>query len=253
MNRERDLWNRDFVAVCLSSFFLFMTFYILAVTLPIFVTDSLKGGQEQIGLVMTVFVIAAVIFRPLAGKWTDELNKRKIVMLSLLLFMGCTAVYTIIDNYYALLTLRFIHGIGFGIAATATGAIAVGLVPDRRKGEGIGYFSLFMSLAMVIGPFLGLTIIERYNAFILFVFCVILALLSCIFGFVVRVPEQEGRKTAERATGWRKWFEPRRCPFLWPEVRWLFPTERLPLLSPFMPRIWEWGLWQAISLSFLLR
>ncbi|GAB7054851.1 MULTISPECIES: MFS transporter [unclassified Paenibacillus] len=212
MNRERDLWNRDFVAVCLSSFFLFMTFYILAVTLPIFVTDSLKGGQEQIGLVMTVFVIAAVIFRPLAGKWTDELNKRKIVMLSLLLFMGCTAVYTIIDNYYALLTLRFIHGIGFGIAATATGAIAVGLVPDRRKGEGIGYFSLFMSLAMVIGPFLGLTIIERYNAFILFVFCVILALLSCIFGFVVRVPEQEGRKTAERATGWRKWFEPRALP-----------------------------------------
>lgn len=212
MNREQNLWNRDFVAVCFSSFFLFMTFYILAVTLPIFVTDSLRGGQEQIGLVMTVFVIAAVIFRPLAGKWIDELNKRKIIMLSLLLFMGCTAVYMVIDNFYALLALRFIHGIGFGIAATATGAIAVGLVPDHRKGEGIGYFSLFMSLAMVIGPFLGLTIMERYHEVVLFGFCVILALLSCFCGFIVRIPEEEGRKKTEGAAGWRKFIEPGALP-----------------------------------------
>ncbi|MBP1153322.1 MULTISPECIES: MFS transporter [unclassified Paenibacillus] len=212
MNREQGLWNRDFVAVCFSSFFLFMTFYILAVTLPIFVTDSLMGGQEQIGLVMTVFVIAAVIFRPLAGKWIDEFNKRKIIILSLALFMGCTAVYALVDHFYALLVLRFLHGIGFGMAATATGAIAIGLVPDHRKGEGIGYFSLFMSLAMVIGPFLGLTVMEHFNDAVLFGFCVVLALLSFICGIMVRIPEQEERKKTERATGWRKFIEPEALP-----------------------------------------
>lgn len=189
-----------------------MTFYILAVTLPMFVTDTLHVGQNRIGLVMTVFIVAAVIFRPLAGKWLDELNRKKIVLASLGLFLVCTFSYLAVHQFAVLLVVRFIHGIGFGIAATATGAIAVDLVPDSRKGEGIGYFSLFMSLAMVVGPFLGLTIMQHYNDTVLFAFCSLLALLSFGFGAAVRIPQPTARKKTQAVSGWRQFIEPGALP-----------------------------------------
>lgn len=72
------LWSRDFVTICLSHFFIFLTFYMLAVTLPQFVLDELHGSRVGIGLVIAFFVITAVISRPLTGKWLNEISKRKI-------------------------------------------------------------------------------------------------------------------------------------------------------------------------------
>ncbi|TXK78370.1 MFS transporter [Paenibacillus sp. N3.4] len=212
MNTEPKLWNRDFVAVCLSSFFLFMTFYILAVTLPIFVTDTLHGGQQQVGLIVTVFIISAVIFRPLTGKWMDEWDRRKIILIGLTVFVVCTALYPFVHNYNLLLALRLIHGVGFGMGATATGAIAIELVPERRKGEGIGYFSLFMSMAMVVGPFIGLSIMQNGTQMLLFGLCFVFALMAFVLGISIRLPQKTKLISVKKETGWRTYIEPRALP-----------------------------------------
>ncbi|MFE4425465.1 MFS transporter [Peribacillus butanolivorans] len=60
-----------------------------------------------------------------------------------------------------LLIVHFFHGIGFGMATTATGAIVADLIPESRKGEGMGYYGLTLNLGMVVGPFLGLTIMHH--------------------------------------------------------------------------------------------
>jgi MFS family permease len=210
--KKQMLWNRDFILICCSNFFLFMTFYCLAVTLPMFVMDELKGTQQAIGLAMTVFVIAGVIFRPLAGKWLDELNRKKILFVSLLLFLVCTVFYLGIKSMSALLLLRIGHGIGFGLAATSLGAIAVDLVPDHRKGEGIGYFTLFMSLAMVIGPFVGLTIMNHSTSFLLFIVCTIFSLLSFIFGWITRIPQQTSTNQIKKSWQWHNLIELKAIP-----------------------------------------
>lgn len=57
---------------------------------------------------------------------------------------------------FLFLVMRLIHGVGYAIASTATSTIASSLVPARRQGKGMGYFSMFMSIAMVIGPACGL-------------------------------------------------------------------------------------------------
>lgn len=206
------LWTRDFIAVCFSSFFLFMTFYILAVTLPIFVTDTLHGTQGEIGPVMTVFVVAGLIFRPLAGKWLDEINRRTIVIVALGLFFACSGLYMLVDSYAWLLALRLIHGISFGMGATAIGAIAMDLVPAARKGEGVGYYSLFMSLAMVGGPAIGLMITESGSNALLFGTCFALALCGLACGMSIRIPARLPRKPGPAPKGWRQFIEPAAVP-----------------------------------------
>ncbi|GIM28154.1 MFS transporter [Clostridium polyendosporum] len=192
--QKQALWNRNFLGICFTNFFLFMTMYSLMNTLPIFVTDVLKADKQQVGLVVTLFLIGAVLIRPLAGKWIENLGPKKILLISLTLFMISNVIDIKIKNFFPLLILRFIQGIGFGMATTATGTIVADLIPDNRKGEGIGYFNMFMSLAMVVGPFLGLTVISHYNFTIFFTICSIFCLLALLCGNITKTPEHISNK-----------------------------------------------------------
>ncbi|MFK7694991.1 MFS transporter [Paenibacillus sp. HJGM_3] len=206
---EKDrLWSRDFVTISLSHFFIFMTFYILVVTLPQFVLDELHGSKQSIGLVITLFVITAVISRPLTGKWLEETNRRNLLNISLIISTLCSLSYTIIDNYSVLLVLRFIHGFAFGVVTTSTSAIVLDTIPEHRKGEGVGYFSLFMSLAMVIGPFVGLWITTHISYGFMFSAVVVFSLLSLLFGMLTRFPNYVNRLTSKVVVkGFRRYME----------------------------------------------
>ncbi|GGH37938.1 MFS transporter [Paenibacillus segetis] len=209
---KTTLWSRNFLFICFSSFFIFINFYIYAVTLPVFVLDSLNGSQQGIGLVTTMFVISAVVFRPLTGKWLNEWDNRKIINISLILFMVCSCLYLVTPNLGSLLFLRVIHGAVFGVAATSTSAVAIKFIPEGRKGEGIGYFTLFMSLAMVFGPFIGLTFTSHFGYPFLFVSCLVFSVLSLVFGMMIRIPKMAIKKTEERTKGWRSYIEPKAIP-----------------------------------------
>lgn len=77
------------------------------------------------------------------------------------------------------------------MATTATGTIVTDVTPPHRRGEALGYFGVFMSLPMVIGPFLGLTIISRYSFTVLFIVCSIFSLLAFVCGLFVNIPHEK--------------------------------------------------------------
>lgn len=188
--KTQPLWTRDFLSISVTSFFLFMGFYILLTALPLYVLDDLKGNETQVGLIISVFLIAAVISRPFTGKWIDELGRRKILLTSLLVFAVSSLLYFWADSLPFLLTLRFIHGVGFGMVTTATGAIVAEIVPNERRGEGLGYYAMFMNLAMVIGPFAGLTIIQYASFAWIFALCTVLSTIALLLGVFVRLPKR---------------------------------------------------------------
>jgi len=211
---RQPLWRKDFLSICLSSLFLFITYYALVATLPIYVMEILNGGDREAGLTLTAFIIAAVLFRPLAGKWVDELGRKKIFLLFSAVFMVSTFLYFGIASLLFLLALRFVHGVSFGFATTAMAAIATDLVPDERKGEGIGYYAMFMNIAMVIGPFMGLTIMHQFSFTTLVVILSVLSILSFVCGGLTRVLEHKSsaKPTANRSFHWKNFIEPGAVP-----------------------------------------
>ena len=188
--KKETIWTKDYLFISINSFFIFLIFYSLMTVLPFFVLDELHQAEESVGLVTAIFLLASVIIRPFAGNWLDTIGRKKILILSLVIFLLSTGLYFIAQTYTALLILRFFQGIGFGLATTATGAIAADLVPKSRKGEGIGYYGMFMSIAMVIGPYLGLMTIQHYTFTVLFSICTIIALLSFVLALFTKLPNQ---------------------------------------------------------------
>lgn len=204
--QQSKLWTKDFIGISLSNFFLFMTFYFLLVSLPVMVIQEFGSSKTEAGLITTVFLISAIIIRPFSGFWMERIGARKILLTSLFIFLGASILYFFASSMGALLAVRFLHGIGFGMATTAAGGLVASIIPKARGGEGMGYFIMSANLAMVMGPFVGLTTIQRWDSTALFIISVLCAVLALITGFVVKVPEREYVEKAQPGFQFQNFF-----------------------------------------------
>ena len=186
-NLER-IWTKDFISIFITQFLLFVAFYALLTTLPIYVIDSLNGSHSDGGLVVTVMLISAILMRPFSAKLLEIVGKKKGLVLGVVTFTLTSFLYPFVNQFIPLLIVRFIHGLSFGIVTTATGAIAADVVPASRRGAGLGYFAMAMNTALVIGPFLGLSLLQITSFQNLFIVLNLLLLVGVISSLSVKVP-----------------------------------------------------------------
>lgn len=112
MEQSTRLWKKDFIGISLSNFFLFMTFYFLLVSLPLLVIQQFGSSKTEAGLITTFFLFSAILIRPLAGYAIERLGYKKILITSLVIFLGSSTLYFFAETMVTLLVVRFLHGIG---------------------------------------------------------------------------------------------------------------------------------------------
>ncbi|WP_019004495.1 MFS transporter [Cohnella laeviribosi] len=187
MNQRDNVWNRNFVSISLSCFFVFFCFYTLIPTLPLFAKDRFHADQSQIGFILTVFALASLASRPFVGMLLDRFGKKRVVVAAAFIYAAASLAYVMVDSYPLLVAIRIVHGFMFGIATAAAGTIAVDVLPKHRLGEGLGYYGMFGSMAMVIGPFVGLTLIRHVPFPVLFSLLALCSFLGLCFTMLVRL------------------------------------------------------------------
>ena len=213
MNHKPKLWTKDFLIVSSANFFLFLTFYVLMVTLTIYTMDNFNASQAQAGLASSIFVLGAVLVRPIAGKKIDKIGRRKMLLGSLVLFLIASIGYFLVNSLSLLLIDRFIQGFAFGLATTATGTIAADIIPNERRGEGTGYFAMSTNLAMAFGPFIGLLITQHFSYSIIFYAASLFAAFSLVASLFMNVPEgDKGGASPRKGFKISDYFEKRALP-----------------------------------------
>ncbi|WP_404454832.1 MFS transporter [Oceanobacillus kapialis] len=190
------IWTRSFISIFITQFLVFVVFYTLLTTLPLYVIQDMDGTEAQGGLVVTSILIAAILVRPFSAGLLDRIGKKKGLVISVGIFTLTTFVYIGIESFIPLMVLRFFHGLSFGVITTATGAIAADLIPPSRRGAGLGYFAMAMNLAVVAGPFIGLSLLQFVSFQTLFMILSIFMIAGIIAALLVHVEEKEVKETA---------------------------------------------------------
>ncbi|MCY7808072.1 MFS transporter [Bacillus spizizenii] len=190
------MWSLSFVFVTLSNAFLFMVFEMLLPTLPLFVT-AIGGGAKQVGLVTGIFMISAIAIRPFAGVLAKRFNKKYLLIFGIVISASSTGAYYLASDVSVLLLIRLIHGAGFGLATTYFATIAAEIIPKERRGEGIGYFGVGETIAVSVGPMIGIAALELYDFERLFLGGMSILLLAVLMAVLVR-RRPEARDTAEK-------------------------------------------------------
>lgn len=190
-NQESQLWSNRFILLCTINFLLFMGFFFLLPTLPVYLVNVLGAREDQVGLIIGTFTIAAILARPFTGYWMDRGNQKVLYFVGILIFLIATAGYMIAQTVLLLLILRLIHGFGFGMSTTAGGTMAAEWIPANRRGEGIGYFGTFIMLAMSVGPLIGVIIAEQLSYNLMFIICTLLAGAAMILSLFLSSPKSD--------------------------------------------------------------
>jgi predicted MFS family arabinose efflux permease len=190
LEQKESLWTKDFILICLANMIMFISFYLLLPTLPVFVIDVLKGDKSKVGYIIGILSLTAVLVRPVSGYMLDTLSRKKVLLVALLAFILSMAAYNFVTGLTLLLVLRALHGFSWGFTTTGAGTIAADVVPPTRRGEGMGYFGLSNTFSMAIGPSLGLFIINKAGFTSLFNACVLTALLALLFVLPISYKEQ---------------------------------------------------------------
>nr|WP_296730560.1 MFS transporter [Anaerovibrio sp.] len=176
---QEKIWNSKFIFSWLANFFAFTTMYYLMSTIPLYTTEILEGNKSDVGMLFALYAVAGVLARPLAGRLLDSSGRMKVAWASLLLLFLSVFAYSWAVGMMALLALRFVHGIFWGFSTTSLATVATDVIPVKRRGEGIGYFGLSMSFAMLLGPWLGLTVLHSFDYDVMFLVVSVIAALSC--------------------------------------------------------------------------
>jgi MFS family permease len=192
------LWTKDYISVCLTTFFMFLNYYYLLVTIPIYLIQDLQGNTAQAGILVAVFYVAAIFIRPIAGKWIESYGIKKVFLVSLIIYLGAAFMYFLTTSLISLAVLRLIHGIGFGMITTSTGTIVASIIPHGRKGEGMGYYGLMMNISMALGPFFGLLAFNQWGSSIMFIISAASVVIGTITALLITLPKEKVQATPEK-------------------------------------------------------
>ena len=174
------LWTKNFIILSLLNFLLTLVFFILNTTIVLYAVETFKSSPSIGVLVSGVFIIGTLVSRLFIGNLINAKNSKNILSLGLILFTLGTSLYFIKRGITFLILTRFLHGITSGISSTVIGAIIAIIIPKSRKGEGVSYFSLSTALATALGPFIGLSLSQNAGFKTIFVFCLIVSIVTCV-------------------------------------------------------------------------
>lgn len=119
---------------------------------PPLVTERLGGDDVTVGWTITVFALAALGFRVVAGTGIDRRGPRLVIGAGfVLLALGGTLFY-VADASWILFAARVLQGFGQAFVFTAGLAWAIALAPASRRGQAISLFGLAIWAGLSVGP-----------------------------------------------------------------------------------------------------
>lgn len=178
--KER-LWNRNYCKAMVGNFMLFFSFYILTPLLPIYLDAQFAADKDVMGLVLSGYVVAALLVRPFSGFIVDTFDRKKVLMLCFFAFFILFTGYIGAGTLLMFAIVRTLHGLPFGAVTVANSTMAIDVLPSSRRNEGIGFYGLSNNLAMAFAPSIGIWIYHATDNFQLLFW---IALVTALVGFV---------------------------------------------------------------------
>lgn len=178
--KKSKLWTKDFVIVFIENFLAALSFYLLMIVMSGYSMSKFDSSPGEAGFSASTFILGGLFARLFIGKWIGLIGHKKTLYVGVILTLIIALLYFGVNSVILLLTVRFLHGMAFGITTTATNTNVANVIPTGRKGEGIAYYGLSQILAKAIGPFIGMFISQHGSFSMIFAACAIASAISLV-------------------------------------------------------------------------
>lgn len=188
---RETLYTPEFLRVMVIMFLVMstMTMFFL---LPILIKD-MGGDAFDIGLVMGMMSIGAVVSRFFWGWWMDRAGRKKVLLLTTLINTGVIFLFSTVQGMGLwVVILRLLQGVALGGYITAVWTIIADITPPSRLAESLGIFGIAGMIALALGPWGGEIILANYGFRGLFIASGLLSALAVILTLSIRESRPAG-------------------------------------------------------------
>jgi len=158
------------------------------------IAASIGVSISTAGQLVTVFALANCIGTPILIMLTSKLDKRKQLVMALIIIIAGVLVIGTSSSFYLLILARIILGIGSGVFVVSAYGTAAKLAPIGKQGSAMSNISMGFSSSLIFGVPIGRLIASIYDWRIIFwllgalSFVAIFILLKTLPSFESEIP-----------------------------------------------------------------
>lgn len=185
------IWNHMFISIFLANMALNLGQQMSNALLSLYAKD-MGAPANQIGQLVSMFAITAIIFRFLAGPAMNSFSRKKLVAIAMsfmaLAYLGFgfapfIANMTGLHVITVMKAFRLIQGVGNAFGNSCCLTIVSDTLPKNKFITGMGYYACAQTISQAIGPTIGVTLrgIFGYNiTYVIFFFVMCFALVLAL-------------------------------------------------------------------------
>jgi len=142
------------VAVMLATIMQALDTTIANVALPR-VQGTLSATQDEMGWVLTSYIVAAAITIPLTGWLASRFGRRRVFLISIVVFTAASALCGLAESLAQIVLFRFLQGVGGAALVPLSQAVLFDINPPRNFGRAMAIWGIGVTLGPILGPALG--------------------------------------------------------------------------------------------------
>jgi len=188
---EVRLFTAPFVMLGLADLAYFTSVGVAIHTLPLYVTGPIDSDKAGAGLAFGAFGVTALLCRPFAGRLSDTMGRRPILIFGALLAAVGMVLLPQADSLAMVVVLRLLQGIAEAAFFVAGFAMLADLAPPSRMGEALSYNSLGLYLGIAFGPPLGELLLENFDFTVAWYGATVLSVAAAVLVLTIAEPERD--------------------------------------------------------------
>jgi MFS family permease len=184
---DQSLYTKPFVLAATANllFYANLNAYNL---LPLYV-QQLGGREGQIGTIMAMYQVAAILCQVGVGPLVDRFGRRPFILLSATLISVVSLAFagsSVLGWHFYL--LRFLQGAAMAGFTTSNLSLLADLAPESRRAEAVGIFGVSGLVTIAMAPAVGEVILRSYGYQNFFLGTLLLAVGSLAVCLLTEVP-----------------------------------------------------------------
>ncbi|MBM6551960.1 Bcr/CflA family multidrug efflux MFS transporter [Marinomonas ostreistagni] len=152
------------------------------------IADDLNQEISTVQLTLSTYLLVFAGFQILYGPISDAVGRRKVIVFGLTGFIAGCLICAFADSFTQLMTGRVVQAIGGAAVAVTVPALVKDNLTTNQFAKAMSMVMLVMALAPLVAPILGGAILVAFNWHAIFVFLILLSLLSIVL-FLRTIPE----------------------------------------------------------------
>lgn len=152
----------------------YLPLYLIQFNIPIYL----------IGLIFSIQILSIALSKPLFGKLADKIDKRKQILIGILILGISIGVLGFFQSITAAIIIGILFGLGLSFSTIATSTYTAEITKKNKLGASLGGLSSIMDIGQTIGPLLTGIIITYFSFQLGFLLSLIIAILTALYFYI---------------------------------------------------------------------